>query len=38
VVWQSKVAKLQGEANEVGEEVGRVDAAVDEDGAVDVWV
>ena len=38
VVWKAEVAELQGEADEVGEEVGCVDTAVDEDGAVDVGV
>jgi hypothetical protein len=38
VVGETLVAQLEGEADEVREEVGRVDAAVDEDGAVDVGV
>jgi len=38
VVGQTQVAQLEREADEVDEEVGRVDAAVDEDGAVDVGV
>jgi hypothetical protein len=36
VVREAEVAQLEGEADEVDEEVGGVDAAVDEDGAVDV--
>lgn len=36
VVGDAEVAELEGEADEVGDEVGSVDAAVDEDGAVDV--
>lgn len=36
VVGDAEVAELEGEADEVGDEVGGVDAAVDEDGAVDV--
>jgi hypothetical protein len=38
MVWESEVAELECEANEVGEEVGSVDAAVYEDSAVDVRV
>lgn len=38
VVRDAEVAQLEGEADEVGDEVGGVDAAVDEDGAVDVGV
>ena len=38
VVGEAEVAQLEGEADEVREEVGRVDAAVDKDGAVDVGV
>lgn len=38
VVRDAEVAELEGEADEVGDEVWRVDAAVDEDGAVDVGV
>jgi hypothetical protein len=36
VVWKAEVAELQSKADEVDEEVGCVDAAVNEDGAVDV--
>lgn len=36
VVGDAEVAELEGEADEVGDEVGGVDAAVDEDGAIDV--
>ena len=36
MVRDSQVAEFQGEAHEVGEEVGGVDAAVNEDGTVDV--
>jgi hypothetical protein len=36
VVGEAEVAQLEREADEVGKEVGGVDAAVDEDGAVDV--
>lgn len=36
MVGETEVAQLEGEADKVREEVGRVDAAVDEDGAVDV--
>jgi hypothetical protein len=38
VVGQAEVAEFEGEADEVDEEVWGVDAAVDEDGAVDVGV
>jgi len=38
VVRDAEVAQLEGEADEVGDEVGGVDAPVDEDGAVDVGV
>jgi hypothetical protein len=38
VVGEPEVAELEGEADEVDEEVRGVDAAVDEDGAVDVRV
>ena len=38
MVREAEVAQFEGEAYEVGEEVGGVDAAVDEDGAVDVGV
>lgn len=38
VVGQAEVAQLEGEADEVGEKVRRVDAAVYEDGAVNVGV
>jgi hypothetical protein len=38
VVGEPEVAQLEREADEVDEEVGGVDAAVDEDGAVDVRV
>lgn len=38
VVGEAEVAQLEGEADEVGEEVGGVDAAVDKDGAVDIGV
>ena len=38
VVGETEVAQLEGEADEVDEKVGGVDAAVDEDGAVDVGV
>ena len=36
MVGNTEVAELEGEADEVGDEVGSVDAAIDEDGAVDV--
>lgn len=36
VVRDAEVAQLEGEADQVGDEVGRVDPAVDEDGPVDV--
>jgi hypothetical protein len=36
VIWKAEVAELQSEADEVNEEVGCVDAAINEDGAVDV--
>lgn len=36
MVGEAKVPQLEREADEVREEVGCVDAAVDEDGAVDV--
>jgi hypothetical protein len=38
VVWKAEVAQLEREADEVDEEVGGVDAAVDKDGAVNVRV
>ena len=38
MVRDAEVAQLEGEADEVGDEVGGVDAPVDEDGAVDVGV
>jgi hypothetical protein len=38
VVGEAEVAQFEREADEVDEEVGGVDAAVDEDGAVDVGV
>lgn len=38
VVWEPEVAQFEGEADKVGEEVWGVQAAVDEDGAVDVGV
>jgi len=38
VVWEAEVAQFEREADEVDEEVRGVDAAVDEDGAVDVGV
>ena len=38
MIGEAEVAQLEGEADEVGEEVWGVDAAVDEDGAVDVGV
>jgi hypothetical protein len=38
VVWETEVAEFEREPDQVGEEVGGVDAAVDEDGAVDVGV
>lgn len=38
MVGETQVAQLEGEADEVREEVGCVDAAVNEDGAVDVGV
>jgi hypothetical protein len=38
VVWETEIAQLEREADEVDEEVGGVDAAVDEDGTVDVGV
>ena len=38
VVWEPEVAELKREADEVGYEVWGVDAAVDEDGTVDVGV
>ena len=38
MIWEAKITQLEGEADEVDEEVGGVDAPVDEDGAVDVGV
>lgn len=38
VVWEAEVAEFECEADEVDEEVGGVDTAVDKDGAVDVGV
>ena len=38
VVGKPQVAQLERKADEVRQEVGRVDAAIDEDGAVDVGV
>jgi hypothetical protein len=38
VVGEAQVPQFEREADEVGEEVGRVDASVYEDGAVDVGV
>ena len=36
MIGEPEVAQFEGEADKVREEVGRVDAAVDEDGTVDV--
>lgn len=38
VVWESEVAQLERETDEVGEKIGRVNAAVNKDCAVDVRV
>jgi hypothetical protein len=38
VFWEAEIAQFECEADEVGEEVGGVDAAVDENRAVDVGV
>jgi hypothetical protein len=38
VVWEAEITKLEGEADKVSEEVRGVDAAIDEDGTVDVGV
>lgn len=38
VIGEAQVAQFEGEAYEARQEVGGVQAAVDEDGAVDVWV
>jgi hypothetical protein len=38
VVGDAEVAELESEANEVSDKVRGVDAGVDEDGSVDVWV
>lgn len=36
VVGDAEVAEFESEADEMGDEIGGVDATVDEDGAVDV--